>query len=82
MFGYQGQEDPECRTYTLELFLSYFKSVMPLLLQFPITLLQFSIQRKRDDNKNKICTFQGGVGRGGREENCPQRYFSWETPRQ
>ena len=21
-------------------------------------------QRKRDDNKNKICTFQGGVGRG------------------
>ena len=22
------------------------------------------IQRKRDDNKNKICAFQGGVGRG------------------
>ena len=21
-------------------------------------------QRKRDDNKNKICAFQGGVGRG------------------
>ena len=21
-------------------------------------------QRKRDDNKNKICTFQGGLGRG------------------
>ena len=37
-----------------------------------------SPQRKRDDNKNKICTFQGGGGRG-REENCPKRYFSWET---
>ena len=24
----------------------------------------FVSQRKRDDNKNKICTFQGGVGRG------------------
>ena len=37
-------------------------------------------QRKRDDNKNKICAFQGGGGgQGGREENCPKRYFSWET---
>ena len=36
-------------------------------------------QRKRDDNKNKICAFQGGPGQGGREENCPKRYFSWET---
>ena len=39
-------------------------------------------QRKRDDNRNKIRTFQGGVGQGGREENGPKRYFSWETPRQ
>ena len=23
-----------------------------------------NIQRKRDDNKNKICTFEGGLGRG------------------
>ena len=38
-------------------------------------------QRRRDDNKNKICAFQGG-GQGGREENCPKRYFSWKTPRQ
>ena len=28
-------------------------------------------QRLRDDNKNKICIFEG-VRRGGREENCPQ----------
>ena len=40
------------------------------------------MKRKRDDNKNKICAFQGGGGQGGREENCPKRYFSWETPRQ
>ena len=39
---------------------------------------RYKTQRKRDDNKNKICTFQGG-GQGGREENCPKRYFSWET---
>ena len=31
----------EYYTYTLELFLNEFKSVMPLLLPFPITLLQF-----------------------------------------
>ena len=33
------------------------------------------VQRKRDDNKNKICTFQGGPGQGGREENCPKHCF-------
>ena len=33
------------------------------------------IQRKRDDNKNKICAFRGGGGQGGREENCPKRFF-------
>ena len=30
-------------TYTLELFLNKFKSVTPLLLQFPIALLQLSV---------------------------------------
>ena len=41
-------------------------------------------QRKRDDNKIKICVLllQGGGGQGGREEPCPKCYFSWETPRQ
>ena len=42
----------------------------------------FQIQRKRDDNKNKICAFQGGPGQGGREENGPKRFFSWKFSRQ
>ena len=28
--------------------------------------------------KIKFAFFRGG-GQGGREENCPKRYFSWET---
>ena len=32
-------------------------------------------QRKRDDNKNKICAFRGRGGQGGRAENCPKRFF-------
>ena len=31
--------------------------------------------------KIKFAFFKGG-GQGGREENCPKRYFSWKTPRQ
>ena len=29
------------------------------------------VQRRRDDNKNKICAFEG-VGLGGREEHRPK----------
>ena len=32
-------------------------------------------QRWRDDNKNKVRVFEGGEGKGGREENCPKRCF-------
>ena len=32
-------------------------------------------QRRRDDNKNKICVFEGGGGIGGREENRPKTLF-------
>ena len=35
----------------------------------------FHSQRLRDENKNKICTFEGGVGRGRREENSPKTLF-------
>ena len=38
------------------------------------TQISFS-QRKRDDNNNTIRAFQGGVGRGGREEICAKRFF-------
>ena len=37
---------------------------------------------RRDDNKNKICGFEGGGGIRGIEEKRPKRCFSWETPRQ
>ena len=33
------------------------------------------IQRRRDDNKNKICGFFWGVVVWGREENCPKMLF-------
>ena len=33
-----------------------------------------SPQRRRDDNKNKICDFEG-VGVGSREGNCPKTLF-------
>ena len=46
---------------------------------FLLTVSQLVSQRKRDDNKNNICVFKGGGGQGDREENCPKRYFSWET---
>ena len=39
-------------------------------------------QRKRDDNKNKICAFQGGVGRGAERKIVQNAIFSWETSRQ
>ena len=29
--------------------------------------------------KIKFAHFRGGLGRGAGEENCPKRYFSWET---
>ena len=29
--------------------------------------------------KIKFAFFGGGGGQGGREENCPKRYFSWEN---
>ena len=32
---------------------------------------QRSFFQRRDDNKNKICTFEG-VGRGVLEDNCPK----------
>ena len=33
--------------------------------------------------KIKFAFFRGGGGgQGGREENCPKCYFSWEAPRQ
>ena len=32
-------------------------------------------QRKRDDNKNKICGFQGGVGRGAEGKIVPNAIF-------
>ena len=32
-------------------------------------------QRLRDDNKNKIFAVLRGVGRGGREDNCPKTLF-------
>ena len=31
--------------------------------------------------KIKFVFFRGGLA-GGREENCPKCYFSWEAPRQ
>ena len=36
-------------------------------------------QRQRDDNKNKICVFEGG-GIGGREENRSKTLFSLGNP--
>ena len=38
--------------------------------QNPVT-----VRESRDDNKNKICVFQGGGGQGGREENCPKAIY-------
>ena len=32
-----------------------------------------TFERRRDDNKNKICGFEWGRERGGREENRPKR---------
>ena len=32
-------------------------------------------QRKRDDNKNKICTFQGGLGRGAGRKIVQNAFF-------
>ena len=54
--------------------------VFCLLVFFAPNCIQF--QRRRDDNKNKICTFEGGWAWGG-EENCHKMlFFSSETPRQ
>ena len=33
------------------------------------------VQRKRDDNKNKICGFQGGVGRGAERKIVQNAIF-------
>ena len=38
--------------------------------------LSLSIHRPQDDNKNRICIFEGGVWHGGgEEENCPKTMF-------
>ena len=38
-----------------------------------------AVSRKSETTiKIKFALFRGG-GKGGREENCPKRYFSWET---
>ena len=45
--------------------------------------LQNKGQRRRDDNKNKICAFEGGGPWGQRGKSFQKRcFFSWETPRQ
>ena len=33
------------------------------------------MQRKRDDNKNKICVFEGGVGRGAERKIVQNAIF-------
>ena len=42
------------------------------------------VQRRREDNKNKISLFEGEGGRGGREANpkSSKTLFLRETPRQ
>ena len=43
------------------------------------------VQRRRDDNKNKICAFEGEGGVGAERKTVQKRcffFFSWETPRQ
>ena len=67
------------RCVTFSSALQLFAELIWFAYAYTYTLNRFRItivQRKRDDNKNKICVFQGGGGgRGGREEHCPKRYF-------
>ena len=53
--------------------------IQPLLGARPCKDDQHLLRESETTIKIKFALFRGEVGRGGREEDCPRRYFSWET---